>query len=117
MKGAAGTRFAGPLLQGPLYARIIWFHKYKTTEGDADNIAKRLLDALKGVVYSDDHSITHCLAARIDATLDMEISQTGVGTNVFQELLQLLGDPNVRDVLYVEVGKHAGKGVSFGKVG
>jgi Holliday junction resolvase RusA-like endonuclease len=114
---AAGARFVGPLLRGPLYARIFWFHKYKTTEGDADNIAKRLLDALKGVVYPDDHLITHCLAARIDATLDMEISQAGVDANVFQELLQLLGDPSVRDILYVEVGKHAGKAVSFGRVG
>lgn len=114
---AAGSRFNGSLLTGALYARIIWFHKYKTKEGDADNIAKRLLDALKGVVFVDDHSITHCLCARIDATLDMEIKQTGVDPIVFQELLQLLGDPIVRDVLYVEVGKHSGKAVSFGNVG
>ncbi len=59
------------IANGPLYARILWFHKDRTTQ-DVDNIAKRILDSLKGLVFDDDSAISHCLAARIDATMDYE---------------------------------------------
>ena len=63
-----------PTIQpGPLYARILWFHKHRTTL-DVDNIAKRILDALKGIVFVDDADVSHCLAARIDATIDYVLS-------------------------------------------
>ena len=37
----------GRLLTGPLYARITWF-QLERSQGDVDNIAKAILDALKG---------------------------------------------------------------------
>jgi Holliday junction resolvase RusA-like endonuclease len=40
------------MLKGELYCRISWFHKEATTQ-DVDNIAKRIIDALKGVVFPD----------------------------------------------------------------
>jgi Holliday junction resolvase RusA-like endonuclease len=43
--------YAGPMLSYPLYSRIIWFHKYRSSQGDVDNIAKRIHDALKGVLF------------------------------------------------------------------
>jgi len=109
-------RIGGPMLSGPLYARIIWFHKYKTTEGDADNIAKRTLDSLEKVVFANDHAVTHCLAIRIDASGDMAISQRDVDDTVFEEFLELLGEPSVPNILYIEVGEHAGTNVTFGRV-
>ena len=65
---------ASSLLSAPLYSRIIWFHKYDTKgQGDIDNIAKRIHDALKGIVFADDAAITHTLAIRVDVTADYEI--------------------------------------------
>ena len=46
---------------GPLCARILWFHKDPTTQ-DVDNIAKRILDSLKGLVFADDGAISHFLS-------------------------------------------------------
>ena len=40
------------MLGGDLYCRITWFHAVKTTQ-DVDNIAKIILDSLKGVVFTD----------------------------------------------------------------
>ena len=102
-------------IAGPLYARIIWFHKYPTTQ-DADNIAKRILDSLKGVVYVDDNAVTHCLTARVDATVDYELSDAPASDADYDDLLQLLADDDQRDVLYVEIGHRKSTTVSFGEV-
>jgi Holliday junction resolvase RusA-like endonuclease len=42
---AAGRSHSGPFLNGPLYSRIVWFHKGSAHQGDVDNIAKRIHDA------------------------------------------------------------------------
>ena len=54
----AQSCYDGPMLAGDLYSRIIWFHKYRTTQGDVDNMAKRIHDALKEVQFADDGTIT-----------------------------------------------------------
>ena len=105
-----------PIVQvAPLYARILWFHKHPTTL-DVDNIAKRILDALKGIVFVDDVAVSHCLTARIDATIDYELSGSPPSELEAELLLELLDDHASRDVLYVEVGSRTGAVVNFGEV-
>lgn len=103
------------LLNSPLYARILWFHKDPTTQ-DVDNIAKRVLDSLKGFVFDDDGAISHFLAARIDATMDYELGGTPPSDDDTELLLRLLDDDSERHVLYVEIGSRTGMVVNFGEV-
>lgn len=103
------------IAEGPLYARILWFHK-DTTSQDADNIAKRILDSLKGVVFHDDAAVSYCLAARIDATIDYVLSGVPPSDQEAEKLLEFLGDEDQRDVLYIEIGPKASNTVSFGEV-
>jgi hypothetical protein len=103
------------LLEGPLYARIVWFHKYRTSQ-DTDNIAKRILDSLKGIVYGDDNSITHCLSVRVDTTVDFELTDSMTSDADYELLLQFLADASERDVLYIEIGQRASKTIRFGEV-
>lgn len=112
---SARAAWSGQFLNPPLYARIVWFHKYRR-DGDVDNIAKRTLDALKGVVYQDDHSITHCLTCGVDARGDIELDGSAVDTTVFAQLESLLANDTDRDVLFVEVGEKTSSVIRFGAV-
>ena len=103
------------ILNGPLYARILWFHKDKTDQ-DADNIAKRILDALKGTVFIDDRAVSHCLAARVDARIEYELDGAPPSEQEERMLLELLGDDGTRKVLYVEIGSRTSSTASFGEV-
>jgi hypothetical protein len=103
------------ILQGPLYARIIWFHKHPTAQ-DVDNIAKRILDSLKDIVYRDDHAITHCLAIRVDARSAYEITDPEPGQADDLSLVRHLDDNEVRDVLYIEIGARTSTKIGFGEV-
>ena len=103
------------VLNGPLYARILWFHKDWTTQ-DIDNIVKRILDSLKGLVFDDDGTISHFLAARIDATMDYELSGTPSSDEDTELLLGFLADDFERHVLYIEIGLRTSAVVSFGEV-
>lgn len=103
------------ITQGSLYARILWFHKEPTTQ-DVDNIAKRILDSLKGEVFSDDAVVSHCPAARIDATIDYELSGSPPSDTEADTLLDLLADNASRNVLYIEIGPRTTSAVNFGEV-
>lgn len=103
------------ILFGPLYARILWFHKDRTDQ-DADNIAKHILNALKGAVFDDDVSISYCLAARIDATIDYELIGSPPSERDAELLLELLANDASRHVIYVEVGPRTSAAVNFGEV-
>ena len=46
-------------LSGPLYVRVVWF-QLQRSPGDVDNIAKRILDSLKGIDFLDDKEIDRC---------------------------------------------------------
>ncbi len=59
---AALTVSKGALLQGPLYSRVIWFHRYPSTQGDVDNILKPIHDSLKEAFFQDDHAIVRTAA-------------------------------------------------------
>lgn len=106
----------GVLLEGPLYSRIIWFHKYETSQGDSDNIAKRIHDALKNVVFSDDEGITHTLTIKVDATRNVEIVEDQGNLEAFLELSERLAEPDNRDVLYIEIGQQHSTQVHLGPV-
>jgi hypothetical protein len=81
-----------------------------------DNIAKRLLDSLKGVLYQDDSAISHCLTIGVDATGDVQLDGSAIGVNLFTDLETLVADTVNRDVLYVEIGEHNPTTVKFGPV-
>ncbi len=101
---ATSERFSGSPLETPLYSRIIWFHKYVSQGGDVDNIAKRIHDALKGVLFVDDGVITHSLAVRVDASEVYEIIDDPNNPDPASELLSMLARSEYRDVLYIEIG-------------
>ncbi len=113
---AARESYPGPLLSEALYSRIIWFHKYASTEGDADNIAKRVHDALKGIVFQDDRLITYTLAIRVDATQQVEIVPDPAHPGPFARLVESLSDDAIKDVLYVELGTQKLRNVHLGPI-
>ena len=88
-----------------MYGRIIWLRRHEVSI-DVDNIAKPILDALKGVVFEDDALISQCLVTRIDinAKPDFTIVDAGAPGQSYQELIDLLADIQVDDILYVEIG-------------
>jgi hypothetical protein len=106
------------VLPKPLYARIIWFELRRDREDvDADNIPKRILDALKGLVFQDDDSIVRCLAIKTlaDAAGEFEINAVQIPSATMLATLQgMLGtEPNV---LYVEIGPVTDPTIVFGLV-
>jgi hypothetical protein len=110
----AATNFAGRrMLEGDLYARIIWFHDRQN--GDVDNIIKPILDALEGVVYRDDRLIVKCSSERVDLRQTYRLSDAGVPSELYDELVALLGR-NHPHILYVEVGRMTDRQVRFGPI-
>jgi Holliday junction resolvase RusA-like endonuclease len=106
------------VLSKPLYARIIWFELRREREDvDADNIPKRILDALKGLVFEDDDAIVRCLAIKTlaDASGEFEMNAVQIPSGrVLATLQEMLGtEPNV---LYVEIGPVTDPTVIFGLV-
>jgi len=99
-----------------LYSRIIWFHKYVSSQGDIDNIAKRIHDALEAVVFSDDQAITHTLAIKVDATANVEIIEDPENMEAFLELTERLAATDVKDILYVEIGRQESTQIHLGPV-
>lgn len=100
------------LLAGELYARIAWFHSEKT-KTDIDNIVKSILDALNGVVYADDYQIVKCLSERVDTTKDFALSASA---EVYQELVALLGNEQIKHIVYIEVGQLSSRRIVFGPI-
>lgn len=100
----AQSCYGGPMLVGDLYSRIIWFHKYRTTQGDVDNVAKRIHDALKGVLFADDGTITHSMTVRVDATERVELMIEPEDPSSAFALAESLDDEAIRDILYIEIG-------------
>lgn len=115
LRNEALARFSGrEMLQGDLYARIVWFHA-RQESGDSDNILKPILDALAGVVYRDDHTVVKCVSERIDLRQDYSLSDADVLPEVYDDLISLIGQR--RDhILYVEVGIVPLRRVVFGPI-
>jgi len=102
------------LMEGDLYARIIWLHNIKA-RGDIDNIVKPILDALKGVVYADDSSIAQCLSQHVDATRDYEFSPRFLREDIADELRNALAQSESH-MVYVEVGIVPTQRIRFGLI-
>jgi hypothetical protein len=103
-------------LTGPLYVRIIWFQRERTP-GDIDNIAKRILDALKGIVFRDDEEIDRCLTQRsiaeVGRTFPVDPSRIP-SLSVLAALQALLNTEE--HVLYIEIGPVGDQMTGFGPV-
>jgi hypothetical protein len=113
-KARAGFTGRAPL-RGDLYMRILWLHTQPTTL-DIDNIAKRILDALKGIVYDDDNTIVMCLLQRLRYTMTVEIvSRPDTPSEVIDELNGLM-EQRRRDILCIEVGQVRERQIVFGPV-
>ena len=104
------------ILSGPLYARITWF-QLERAQGDIDNIAKLILDALKGVVIQDDDDIVRCLIQKTVADEDgvYDYDSRSIASATGRADLQLLL-PVEPHVLYIEVGTVTHPTVLFGPV-
>ena len=104
------------ILTGHLYVRITWFQRERA-QGDVDNIAKLILDSLKGVVIQDDDEVMRCLAQKTVADPAGNYLYEAVrisSARVRSELEALLGAQ--AHVLYIEVGQISNPIVSFGPV-
>jgi hypothetical protein len=113
---AAAMRYGVRLQMGALYARIVWFQR-RRAQGDVDNIAKLILDSLKGVIISDDDEITRCLVQKTVANQSGEYEyDTSLipSVQVLTDLPPLLG--TAEHVLYIEVGVESDATVTFGPV-
>ena len=114
LREEAVSRFASDSpLAGDLYARIVWL--YRRNPADVDNIIKPILDALKGVVYADDHAIVKCSSERVATTRDYDLDYVGAPPNVANELDSLLIQSH-EHILYVEVGSLSSRHVASGPI-
>lgn len=109
----ARRSYSGPPSTQALYSRIIWFHK-KPSTGDVDNIAKRIHDALKGVLFLDDGSITHTMAVRVNASVPVELIANPDSPDGAEALADSLGDESVHDILYIEIGRQTDPKIYLG---
>lgn len=99
-------------LSGALYLRIVWFHKRPTGQ-DTDNIAKRISDALIGVVYEDDNPVVKYLVERILYERGVTIFSNDISSPIYKKLVGLLGQEK-EHIVYIEVSQVTSRDFSFG---
>ncbi len=106
-----------PLESYNLYARIVWFARKRGVGPDVDNIFKRILDALEGIVYVKDRQIRQCLATRIDIEKEAEytLSDRHIPDDLYERLVNFLGSWN-GDILFIEVGQLTSQQAVFGPI-
>ena len=116
---AASCHQGGPI-SGKFFVRVLWFHRVPLLQDDADtdNISKPIVDALRGVVYTDDSMVVKRLAQRVDMTGGLgsvTLRDKGAPAGAIDELLALLGGSEPH-VVYVEVGLMGAEDVSLGVI-
>lgn len=110
--GAAFRQAGGRLRTEPLYGIVYYIVQgYRpTVHADADNVAKRVWDALEGSAYADDQIVRLRIAGIVDtlegsegsiSLVDLDLSTMDQETE--STLVGLLG-AGERHVLYVEIG-------------
>ena len=106
-----------PLDNDNLYARIVWFARKRGIGPDVDNIFKRILDALEGIIYLKDRQIRQCLATRIDIEKEEEytLSDRHISDDLYERLVNLLGSSD-GDILFIEVGQLTSQHAVFGPI-
>lgn len=103
ISGAARTAFGDrPPMRGPLYVRIVWFHRERTTQ-DVDNIAKPILDSLEGVVFEKDVAVQRCAIEKVFLGDEYELVSRDAPPEIYEALVSSLGSDSPH-VLYVECG-------------
>ena len=80
-----------------------------------DPIFKRILDALKGIVYQDDGQIRQCLATKIELAKPYTLSNRHIPDDLYRRLVVLL-DSSEGDILFIEVGQVTSQEVVFGEI-
>ena len=109
-----------PLRRGPLCGAVYWFVRpyRRHVHPDADNLSKKVWDALEGLAYPDDKQVRLRIAAVIDlgavggteALPLEELDLSGALEAVPVALGRLLagpdtsGDPQTRNFTYIEFG-------------
>jgi hypothetical protein len=115
IKKEAKVRYTDePLDSDNLYVRIVWFARKKSGP-DVDNIFKRILDALEGIVYRTDRQIRQCLATKIELAKPYTLSTRHIPDDLYGRLVVLL-DSSVSDILFIEVGQVTSQEVVFGEI-
>lgn len=115
IKKEAKARYTDePLDSDNLYVRIVWFARKKGGP-DVDNIFKRILDALEGIVYRTDGQIRQCLATKIELSKPYTLSPRNIPDDLYGRLVVLLDSPD-SDILFIEVGQAPSQEVVFGEV-
>jgi hypothetical protein len=102
-------------MSGPPYARIVWFQP-RLAHGDVDNIAKRILDALKGIVFQDDDEIVWCLTQKtVTSSRSFAIDASDAPSDrILADLETLIGSG--QHALYIEIGPVTDLTISLGPV-
>lgn len=103
-----------PQLSGNVYARIVWFHHEKAGQ-DVDNIAKIILDSLKGIVFDDDRRVMQCSITGVNTTEVYEMSDSGLPPWVSDRIFSFLSRDELH-FIYVEVGNLVTQKVTFGSI-
>jgi len=115
IKKEAKARYSDEPLDGDnLYVRIVWFARKKGGP-DVDNIFKRILDALEGIVYRTDGQIRQCLATKIELAKPYMLSTRYIPDDLYGRLVILL-DSSDSDILFIEVGQVTLQEVVFGEI-
>ena len=102
IRGDARAHWDRAPIDGPTYVRVLWFHRSATSQ-DIDNILKRIVDGLEGVVYRDDRVVVRCMAARVPMSERITLPSDATESPAFDELSELLSRQPAH-ILYVEVG-------------
>lgn len=103
-----------PLDSDNLYVRIVWFTRKKGGP-DVDNIFKRVVDALEGIVYWKDRQIRQCVATRIDTEKEYTLSTRHIPEDLYRELVDLIPS-SPSDILFIEVGQLTSQHAVFGPI-
>jgi Holliday junction resolvase RusA-like endonuclease len=100
-----------------LYIRATWF-RMRQEGPDTDNIAKWVIDALKGHVYADDSQLAKCLIEKVDTGDAFEVVDRVLPLDLADthgKLIELLAEQRPH-ILYIEVGRMGRRRVVFGPI-
>ncbi len=67
------------------------------------------------MLFADDNAITHTMAVRVNVSLGVDLVSQPYPDRVI-EITGMLADPNVQNVLYVEVGDQIERKIQLGPV-
>jgi hypothetical protein len=102
-----------PKLTGSLVAQIVWFHRSRTVT-DADNIAKRHIDGLRGVVFVDDGAIRKCMTERVSLRQSFVLDATSLETGDLTRLLEMIAAEDSEHIVFTRITQVQGSNVQLG---